>query len=337
MEYKLHQDFAEFSAQSWDGLASRSISDTPFARHEYMRLWWASRGGGEWPAAQLVLVSARDGGETIGIAPMFVAEHDGRKALLLVGSIEISDYLDLVVQPANAAKFTAGLLDHLEQSNEYSNLPLDWYNIPESSPTLDTLRSEASRRGWQFEEEIYRPTPYVGVGKDFDGFLDGLDKKQRHEIRRKLRRAGEGSVPAQFALLEDKASLDSAIDEFLELMAHDNHKRAFLSPGMRVHMHELMRWAWDARILWLAYLRVGGVAAAAAFNFDYGGKLWGYNSAVNRDFLEISPGWVLLAHQIRWACEHGRRELDFMRGDEDYKYRFGAVDRHVLRVRVTPG
>ena len=59
-------------------------------------------------------------------------------------------------------------------------------------------------------------------------------------------------------------------------------------------------------------------------------KLWGYNSAVNRDFLELSPGWVLLAHQIRWACEHGRTELDFMRGDEAYKYRFGAVDRHVV-------
>ena len=78
----------------------------------------------------------------------------------------------------------------------------------------------------------------------------------------------------------------------------------------------------------------GGCEAAAAFNFDYKGKLWGYNSAVNRDFLDLSPGWVLLAHQIQWACEHGRTEFDFMRGDEDYKYRFGAVNRHVMRARL---
>jgi CelD/BcsL family acetyltransferase involved in cellulose biosynthesis len=52
--------------------------------------------------------------------------------------------------------------------------------------------------------------------------------------------------------------------------------------------------------------------------------------------MDISPGWVLLARQIEWACEHGRSEFDFMRGDEAYKYRFGAVNRHVVRARLLP-
>jgi len=43
----------------------------------------------------------------------------------------------------------------------------------------------------------------------------------------------------------------------------------------------------------------------------------------------------LLGHVLQWACEHGRAEFDFMRGNEEYKYRFGAQDRSVMRVKAT--
>jgi CelD/BcsL family acetyltransferase involved in cellulose biosynthesis len=241
------------------------------------------------------------------------------------------------MRPADAPEFVRGLLDFLDGSTSFGKLPLDWYNVSEASPTLRILRDEAGRRGWSYDEQVYRPTPHVPLSGDFEGFLARLDKKQRHEIRRKLRRASEGPVPAVFELLQTPAALEATIEEFRDLMVHDDEKARFLQPGMRAHMQRLMHWAGGAGLLWLGFLRVNGVAAAAAFNFDYGGKLWGYNSAVNRDFLELSPGWVLLAHQIRWACEHRHTEMDFMRGDEDYKYRFGAVDRHVMRARLTPG
>jgi CelD/BcsL family acetyltransferase involved in cellulose biosynthesis len=50
--------------------------------------------------------------------------------------------------------------------------------------------------------------------------------------------------------------------------------------------------------------------------------------------MELSPGWVLLAQVIQWCAEHGRSEFDFMRGDEDYKYRFGGVNKHVMRAKA---
>jgi CelD/BcsL family acetyltransferase involved in cellulose biosynthesis len=336
MEYKLHMDFAEIATEAWNRLVAESTSDTPFARREYKQLWWSTQGGGEWSDTQLALISAADADHLIGVAPMFAARHDGRRSLLLIGSIEISDYLDLLVRPADVQRFVGGLLDFVAGSAPLAHMPLDWYNIPEGSPTLQALRDEARQRGWIYDEQVYRPTPYIPLGRDFEAFLAGLDKKQRHEIRRKLRRADEGPSPARFELLQDPAALESSIDEFLDLMAHDSEKARFLSADMRAHMQRLMHWAWDAGLLWLAFLRVDAQPAAAALNFDHGGKLWGYNSAVNRAFRDLSPGWVLLAHQVRWACEHGRKELDFMRGGESYKYRFGAVDRRVMRARLTP-
>jgi CelD/BcsL family acetyltransferase involved in cellulose biosynthesis len=44
---------------------------------------------------------------------------------------------------------------------------------------------------------------------------------------------------------------------------------------------------------------------------------------------------VLLGHLLQWANENKRSEFDFMRGDEDYKYRFGGVDRFLVRARLT--
>lgn len=336
MEYTLHKDFSEIPAEAWNELAQAGISDTPFARHEMLSEWWKTRGGGEWPEAELVLISASEEGKLVGIAPLFKAEYEGRAALLLVGSIEVSDYLDLIVREQDLPRFAAGLLDFLGKPGGCHRIPLDWYNIPDSSPTLPILKAEAEIRRWEYQEEVYRPTPRISLEGGFDAYLSRIDKKQRHEIRRKMRRAAESPAPVHFYLVEDGSNLQAEIEAFFELMTHDTNKAEFLKPEMRAHVSALIRTAFEQGYLWLAFLTINGTKAAAALNFDYGNKLWGYNSGVSRDFMELSPGWVLLTHQIQWACDHGRYEFDFMRGDEEYKYRFGGVNKYVMRAVITP-
>ncbi len=336
MEFILHKNFSEIPAPEWNALVEQSISDTPFQRCEYLSQWWKTLGGGEWKQAELVLISASENGNLVGIAPLFKAEYDGRPALLLVGSIEISDYLDLIVRADDLPRFLSGLIDFIASDSTLSGLPFDWYNLPDSSPTLAALKIESDKRGWAYHEEIYRPTPRIALSGDFDAYLAGIEKKQRHEIRRKMRRAAESEIPVKFYIVEDAASLDSEIDSFFELMTHDASKAGFLTPPMREQMTSAIRSAFEKGYLWLAFLTVDGTKAAACLNFDYKNKLWGYNSGVSRDFMELSPGWVLLGHQLQWACDHGRSEFDFMRGDEEYKYRFGAVNKYVMRAIVAP-
>jgi CelD/BcsL family acetyltransferase involved in cellulose biosynthesis len=43
---------------------------------------------------------------------------------------------------------------------------------------------------------------------------------------------------------------------------------------------------------------------------------------------------VLLAHLLQMAIEQGKNEFDFMRGDETYKYKYGAVDRFIVRAII---
>ncbi len=337
MEYTLLKDFSSVSASDWNTLVEAGISDTPFLRHEILSQWWKTLGGGEWKEADLVLISASENGNLIGIAPLFKADYDGRLALLLVGSVEISDYLDLIVRLEDLPRFLTGLIDFLIRSELFEGLAFDWYNLVESSPTLAALKAESENRGWTYHEEIYRPTPRIALNSDFEAYLAGIEKKQRHEIRRKMRRAAESEVPIHFYILEDASALESEMEAFFQLMAQDSNKAGFLKPAMREHMSAIIRSAFSQGYLWLAFLTVDGVKAAAALNFDYKNKLWGYNSGVSHDFMELSPGWVLLSHQLQWACEHGRYEFDFMRGDEEYKYRFGGVNKYVMRAILTLG
>jgi CelD/BcsL family acetyltransferase involved in cellulose biosynthesis len=334
MDFKLHKDFSEFDTATWNTLVEQSIADTPFSRYEYLCEWWQTLGGGEWKQAELVLVSASENDQLVGIAPLFFEEYDGRKALLLVGSIEISDYLDLIVRQADLSRFLAGLIDFLASSFPDRWSALDWYNLPDDSPTLAALKADSESRGWTYHEEIYRPTPRIALNGSFDEYLSRVEKKQRHEIRRKMRRAQESDLNVRFIVIDKTADIETEINNFFDLMVQDPGKANFLHPAMREQMTVTIRTAFEQNYLWLAYLEIEGVKVAASLNFDYKNKLWGYNSGVSRAHMELSPGWVLLANVIQWCCENGRHEFDFMRGDEEYKYRFGGVNRFVMRARV---
>lgn len=336
MEYTLHKDFSQITAQEWNDLLQGSVSDNPFLRFEYQRTWWEHRGGNEWKQAELVLVTARKDGRLVGIAPLFLAEYDGRPALLLNGSIEISDYLDVIVQTEDHARFISGLFDFLASTLTDNWSAVDWYNLPDSSTTLTALKMEAEKRGWTHLEEMYRPTPRIALNGDFDEYLSRVEKKQRHEIRRKMRRAEESGRGVRW-YISSMDNVEGEIDSFLSLMEQDQGKAGFLHDPMRDQMKAVIRTAHENGWLWLAFLEADGQRIAAALNFDYNNKLWGYNAGVNRNFMDLSPGWVLLGNVLQWACENKRTEFDFMRGDEEYKYRFGAVNQYVMRVKLTRG
>jgi CelD/BcsL family acetyltransferase involved in cellulose biosynthesis len=338
MEFSLHQDFTRLAmlAEDWNKLLTESVSHIPFLRYEYLSAWWETRGGGEWPESELAVVMAHQDGRLVGIAPLFSTRNlESQAALLLLGSIEISDYLDIIVRPQDLTGFVAGLLEFIAQPATPNWQLLDWHNLPEASPTLPALQTEAEKRGWVFRQDRTYHVPSIPLTGDFETYLAGIDKKQRHEIRRKMRRAGESGQDVRWYIVEDGSSLEAEVEAFLELMSEDPEKAAFLTLAMRKQMHLACRAAFECGWLQLAFLEADGQKAAGYLNFDYLNRIWVYNSGIDRRFMNLSAGWVLLGHLLEWANENKRTEFDFMRGDEEYKYRFGGVDRFVVRAKVT--
>jgi CelD/BcsL family acetyltransferase involved in cellulose biosynthesis len=322
--------------KEWNDLLLISASHVPFLRHEYITAWWQGLGGGEWSHGELYVITARsEDDRLIGIAPLFQTDNrDGQTALMLLGSIEISDYLDVIARPEDIPTFLEALLEYLTGDQAPASNLLDWYNLLDSSPTLPALQATAEKLGWSCSQQQLQHCPYIPLPGDWEKYIGSIDKKQRHEIRRKMRRAEEYYLPMRWYFAQDESMLDQEIDGFLDLMACDPNKAKFLTPAMREQMHSIV-WAANRHgWLQLAFIEVNGEKAAGYLNFDYMNHIWVYNSGLDFRFSELSLGWVLLGHLLEWANEHQRQYFDFMRGDEQYKYRFGAVDRRVIRVMV---
>ena len=340
MQLTLYRTLPDDLADEWNDLLKECVTDVPFMRYEYLQAWWSTRGGGEWPQAEVILVTAHRDGKLAAAAPLFFTpDHAGLPALLLLGSIEVSDYLDLLVREADLPEFLNALLPFLRDNPAipaWENL--DLYDLLDSSPTLAALEAAAATHGLTWALEKYKPSPYIDLPGDWDTYLAGIDKKQRHEIRRKIRRLEENSgLPNRWYFADDPAALETDSEDFLRLMAQEGDKAEFLTPEMRVHMKNVIRTAHEGGYLKLAFLEIDGKKAAAKLCFDYNNQLLGYNSGIERELFAFSPGWVMLGYILMWANQQGREIFDFMRGDEEYKYRFGAVDRFVMHATLGRG
>ena len=322
-------------AEEWNSLLDRSVTRVPFLRHEAASVWWSTLGGGEWPGGRLWLGTARDaGGALTALWPLFQPEGPAAGGRLhFIVSFEISDYLDLIAPADRNAEACEALLQAVESEPEVRGL--DLYNLPETSPTLASMETVAAARGWRVAREALSPCPVVSLHGGWEGYLARLDKKQRHELRRKLRRADEAPEKVELRLVTQSDDIQAEMDSFLALMVLGTDKARFLQPAMRWQFTALTHAAFRCGCLLLAFLDVGGVPAAAYWNFDYGDRLWIYNSGLNPAFASLSPGWVLMGRLIRWAIDAGRTEVDFLRGNESYKYHLGGVARSIYRLTIT--
>ncbi len=337
MEMNIYRTFPSGLKEEWNELLAQTSTHVPFLRYEYIEAWWNTRGGGEWPQeAQLAIVTAREEGRLVGIAPLFLTTWQGEPTLLLVGSIEISDYLDLIARDGDMPNFVCAMFDVIEKDETFRVWKrFELYNVLETSATFAALENCAHERGWEYALESFRPAMTVSLPGDWEAYLAGIDKKQRHEIRRKMRRAQASDRPVRWYYVQDPETLESEIEAFLTLMSYDEEKARFLTPPMRENFRNTMRCAFEEGCLQLAFLEIDGRKAAGYVSLDYLDQVWVYNSGIDPEFNEYSPGWVLLGELLKWANEHKYTAFDFMRGDEEYKIRFGAHRREVMRAIVT--
>ena len=84
----------------------------------------------------------------------------------------------------------------------------------------------------------------------------------------------------------------------------------------------------------LLFLTVGDRRIAAGIHVEDGDRLMFYNAGIDPDARELSPGVVLTAECLRIAIAMGKTRFDFLRGNEPYKYEWGALDEPIQRVLV---
>ncbi len=353
MQVEVHTDPGVFDGLrvEWDDLLARSYEDIIFLRPAWLKAWWQVFG----PEGGLRVITVRDGGRLVGVAPFFLGEvmGDGAQAvpnvsyerpvpdpastahrtLLFVGGTEVSDYLDLIVDHEQGPAAYRAVFEAVQEMDwEWADL----HCLPTASPTPELFGHLARAAGLQVAVAQEDVCPAIALPGTWAEYLAMLSKKDRHELRRKMRRVEE-SGRMQVLEATNPEHLDGQLQAFMALHeASTPDKADFMQdPRMRrffqLGAHAALENGW----LDLSFLILEGELAASIFCFRYRDAILVYNSGFDpQAWPRLAPGVALFGQRIKRAIESGQRTFDFMQGNERYKYDLGAQDRPIYRLLV---
>jgi CelD/BcsL family acetyltransferase involved in cellulose biosynthesis len=307
-----------------EDLLNRHEERPVFMHPAWLRTWLSEFGGAVEP-----LVLTCGDGSLLGVAPLMRADD----RLTFIGDAQICDFMDVVVDPANADAAYANLWQQL-CAEEWTEFEL--WGLMASSATRDWIKSCAAANGCEVQEVEEAVAPRLSLPATWDEYLASLNKKDRHELRRKIRRLFDSGGSVDFDVLSTQADVAAAMDDFLDLHTRSRQdKTDFMTPDMAMFFRRMASTLAAEGLIHLFMLRINGKPAAAVLCFDAGSYLYLYNSGYDPEFSALSVGLVSKALCLRWAIENGKSGIDFLRGDEPYKYDLGARDQQIYTLRLT--
>jgi len=314
----------------WCQLLSQLPFQSVFFTPQWQETWWRHFG----TTRQLHLLTVRSREGTLqGLAPLMSSNGiDGPPRLELLGDLELCDYLDVLMVPAQEREVGRAVVEYLVGHGS-DELELCLQNLGQHSSTPEVFHDYLINRGLTVEVEQIETCPTVVLPPDWEAYLATLRGKDRHELRRKLRRA-EAAARLEYRVTSAAAQLAEDVDTFVALhrMSQQDAKQGFMTPEKEAFLRDMAQQLWPQGWLDLAFLYADGEPIATLCCFAYGPTYAAYNSGYHPAYAELSAGIVLFAERLRTAMARGFTAFDFMRGNESYKYRFGAMDRPLYQL-----
>jgi hypothetical protein len=363
---------------AWDRLLTVTPAATPFARWSLHRAWWDAYGTTAHEQYLVAVPADAPAGSELdpeairAIVPLMhrhetepqdaatatvlrrrstsisgTQVHPDAKAVFF-GAAYHTDYATILAAPEALPAVADALVRSLAGPPDRGHGDQQWdvidlRRLRSQDPLLPALerafRALAGEAGWQVCREQEDVCPVVNADTaDWDEYLATLGKKDRHEIRRKMRRAeAVGPISVRMG-----PPLADEIERFIEL-----HQARFGDDGLFPpteggrrsrrfveRLAELEAAEPDGGQLRLAQVLVGERVVFAALAFDDGYTCYLYNAGMDPQAGELSPGVIGTAAFIRDRLAEGRRRFDFLRGNEPYKYEWGAQDEPIERLLV---
>jgi CelD/BcsL family acetyltransferase involved in cellulose biosynthesis len=303
---------------AWSELARRRARPVVFLTPE-----WLAVARAHDPRAQHTLAVA----EPVSGICALAEEPDG--TLTFAGG-ELTDEQD-VLAPAGHERTVAAALGAWLAEHGAPRVILEY--VPEDVPTVPLVGERLAEAGYAVRSARLVTAPRVDLPGEYEAFVQGLTKKERHELRRKVRRL-ETDRAVAFRNAAD-AERGAILDRFFALHRRSpGEKGTFMTPARERYFRDLADALGAKGWLRLGVLRVDGEDAAVLYAFAYEGTLALYNAAYDPALAPLSVGIVCHAYAIREAIAEGLGTYDFLRGDEPYKYDLGGEDHWLLRLEA---
>lgn len=322
MDVRPYDRFDEFAqrASDWSALVDASPSASVFQTWAWLSAWAKHHRPRGFRG-----LFVTDGDRVIGGAAL---EISGRTVRHL--GTGASDFLDLLALPGDEARVASSVGAWLSRSRGW-----DWADFQQAPPDSVTARIPGA------QVVVGETCPYLPLPADWESFRRGLGKSLRGNIG-----YYERALAKRHALelrVADASTFDADMDAFFAL--HQLRWRSRWMPGAfadsrsRAFHRDAARALLAEGRLRLHTLLLDGAPKASIYCFQKGAACYYYLGGFDPALSRYSPGTVLTARAIRDSLERdGAREFHFLRGNESYKYRWGALDRYNLKVMLAgPG
>jgi len=166
-------------------------------------------------------------------------------------------------------------------------------------------------------------------------FFRSLNKKARNNYTRGKRILTELGGEVSFRVIEPNQPSDAVITEMLRLKedwlrANDPGSPLFGPDGAVLRM--VIDHAWRSGLVKIFVLECGGRTAAVSVNFVYDGRMEAYFTAYYGEFERASPGTILIIEYAQWSFDRGLALVDFLRGEEAFKFRMANAETKLSSV-----
>ena len=317
----------------WDSAYSADPHTTIFMSWAWIRAWC------EITPYDWSILAVRPHSKSQFVAFMVIGKDVDRSSRffpvhnLHVGGNPFSDHVGFVCLPEFAEEAIAALACFVKQRIRWDN----FFMHDVFDPRFDVFLKHFQPKRFYVRRAKDTACPYISLPDTWEQFLqEFLSKHTRKNLLYSMRRLERDT---EFRITQiQSGNWRNQIETLLKLyelrwQPSSNHTLT----GLRT----IFRRCYESDCLWLPVLwdRTTPIAAMAAFVNKKRKVFQFYILGWDSKFAKLSPGNVVIAYGIRYAIEHGYRIFDFLRGREDYKYSFGAIDRfnaNVLIVQKNP-
>lgn len=296
----------------WWGLWNRVPSATPFASPAWLLPWWRT-----FRPGTLQSIAVRRHGQLVGLSLGYIEDGPWNRRLLPLG-IGVSDYLDVLVDPTVEAVGERLVAETLTLSDRWDSWELEELMPGAAGLTLPLHGGDADPRPQSACPVL--PLPLLTAWPKTPAY-----RRWRRSWNRLGRHEHVRVVSATAATVHDL--LDDLIAIHGRRWAEAGESGVLANAAVQTFHREAVPRLLDAGLLQFFGLQVDGRTVGAYYGLLHRHRAFGYLSGYDPDWRFESPGAALLGHAIRQAVVQDCTEYHFLRGQETYKYAWGASDR----------
>ncbi|MGP9812141.1 GNAT family N-acetyltransferase [Rhodopseudomonas sp. NSM] len=303
----------------WEALWDESGAYV-FQSHAWTAAWWHAVPDRQRRELFVVLAWRHD--TLVAVLPLATCRWHGVRVLEWAAK-DYSDYCDALLRPGVGPAVVQRMWDYLDQQGGFDAAYLG-HVLPTAIVNTLTTRTDGGGVALRPHHRQATSLRVVGPWSNSQAWFDTHSGNARRNYRRGLKSLAE-NAKVEFRLLSPDEPLGPALRRCAELKRAWCARNGLVAPLFDADspmLEALAQVLADKKLLRVFVLERDGVIIAMTVNLMQHDTMMAYVTTYDAAFERSSPGNILLFDYIRWSIDHGATTIDFLCGDEDYKYRF---------------